>query len=167
MAAHKEVAISTRKKIKMKYSLGIFISCFIFLATVPMGHAEELQEFLKRTGTGNASTNDLHENFHMSVFVNGQTYEMNRTEIVKFWEQQKTSGIKLTDDNFTILSKTETLNDGEKSAVISVVTKASITENVRGASSKIESVSHFIVLRDSSGMFRLLYAVIPKQIKQT
>jgi hypothetical protein len=132
----------------------------------PVSHAEELQDFLERTGVGNATTNDLDENFHISVFVDGQSHEMNRAEILKFWEQQKTSGIKLAVDTFAILLKTETSNDDGKGAVISVVAKTGVTENVRGAISKIESVSHFIILRDSSGAFRLLYAAVPKQVRK-
>jgi hypothetical protein len=146
----------------MKY---ILIVCFALMVAAPITHAEELQDFLKRTGIGNATTNDIQENFHISVFVGGQAYEMNRDEILKFWEQQKTSGIKLAIDNFTVLSKTETPNDDGKGAVISVVAKTSITENVRGSIAKIESISHFIVLRDSNGAFRLLYAAVPKQVR--
>jgi hypothetical protein len=62
----------------MKYALSLLLICFAFLVTVPVAHAEELQDFLKRTGIGNATTNDVHENFHISVFVAGQAYQMNR-----------------------------------------------------------------------------------------
>jgi len=149
----------------MKYLLRIIIASFVVLVATPNTHAEELQDFLKRAGTGNATTNDIHENFHISVFVSGQAYEMKRDEFLKFGEQQKASGIKLVVDRFTVLSKTETPNDDGKGAVISVVAKASITEDVRGSIAKIESISHFIVLRDSNGAFRLLYAAVPKQVR--
>jgi hypothetical protein len=149
----------------MKYMLRIIIACFAVLVAAPNTHAEELQEFLKRTGTGNATTNDVHENFHISVFVSGQVYEMKRDAILKFWEQQKASGIKLVVDSFVVLSKTETPNDDGKGAVITVVAKTSVTEDVRGSMAKIESISHFIVLRDSKGAFRLLYAAVPKQVR--
>jgi hypothetical protein len=149
----------------MKYVFNITVAYFLFLVATPITHAEELQDFLKRTGVGNATTNDVHENFQISVFVGGQTFKMNRDEILKFWEQQKTSGIKLAVDSFTVLSKTETPNDDGKGAVISVVTQTSITEDVRGSIAKIESTSHFIVLRDSNGAFHLLYATVPKQVR--
>jgi len=149
----------------MKCLLNITVVCFLFLVAAPITHAEELQDFLKRTGVGNATTNDVHENFQISVFVDGQTFKMNRDEILKFWEQQKASGIKLVVDSFTVLSKTETPNDDGKGAVISVVAKTSITEDVRGSIAKIESTSHFIVLRDASGAFHLLYAAVPKQVR--
>jgi hypothetical protein len=149
----------------MKYVLKMIIACFLFLAAASNTHAEDLQDFLKRTGIGNATTNDVHENFHISAFVGGQTFKMNHDEILKFWEQQKASGIKLAIDSFAVLSKTETPVDDGKGAVISVVAKVRATENVRGSIMKIESISHFIVLRDSKGAFRLLYVTVPKQVR--
>ncbi len=151
----------------MKYTLNLLIVSLIFLAVASVARAEDLQDFLKRTGTGDATANDLHENFHISVFVDGQAHEMNRADIVKFWEQQKASGIKLAVDNFTMLAKTETPDDAGKGAVISVVAKVSVTENVRGSIAKIESVSHFIVQLDSNGAFHLLYAAVPKQVRHS
>jgi hypothetical protein len=149
----------------MKYALNITVACFLFLVAAPVTRAEELQDFLKRTGVGNATTNDLHENFQISVFVGGQTQKMNRDEILKFWEQQKASGIKLVVDSFTVLSKTETPSDDGQSAVISVVAQINATEDVRGSIAKIESTSHFIVLHDAKGAFHLLYAAVPKQVR--
>ena len=149
----------------MKFVLNIAVACFLFLIAAPITHAEELQDFLKRTGVGNATTKDVHENFQISVIVGGQTLKMNRDEILKFWEQQRASGIKLVINSFTVLSKTETADDDGKGAVISVVAKASVTEDVRGSLARIESTSHFIVLRDAKGAFRLLYATVPKQVR--
>lgn len=149
----------------MKHTLNKFIVSFAFLVMASVTHAEELQDFLKRTGIGNATQSDLHTNFHGSVFVGGQTYEMDRDKLVEFWKQQKASGIKLAVDEFKIVSKAETSEDDGKGAVISVVAKISVTENVRGSILKIESISHFIVLRDSKGAFQLLYATVPKQVR--
>ena len=143
----------------------IAIACFLFLLAAPLTQGEELQDFLKRTGVGNATTNDVHEDFRISVFVGGQTLKMNRDEILKFWEQQKASGIKIVINSFDVLSKTETTDDDGKGAVISIVAKTSVTEDVRGSIVKIESTSHFIVLRDANGEFRLLYAAVPKQAR--
>jgi hypothetical protein len=145
--------------------LHLVITCLALLTTVPVTHAEDLQDFLKRTGTGKATTNDIHENFRVSVFVGGQTVEMNRAECFKFWEAQKASKITLTIGGFSVLSKSETPSDDGNGAVISVVAKVSVTEDVRGSIVEIESTSHFIVLRDSNGTFRLLYAAIPKQVR--
>ncbi len=124
--------------------LRIIVVCFTLLAAVPDAHTEELQDFLKRTGIGNATTNDVDAHFHISVFVGGQALTMDRDEILKFWEQQKASGIKLAVDSFTILSKIETPSDDGKGGVISVVIKVTATEDVRGSIAKIESTSHFI-----------------------
>ena len=143
----------------------VAIACFLFLLAAPMTQGEGLQDFLKRTGVGNATTNDVHEDFRISVFVGGQTLKMNRDEILKFWEQQKASGIKIVINSFDVLSKTETTDDDGKGAVISIVAKTSVTEDVRGSIVKIESTSHFIVLRDANGEFRLLYAAVPKQAR--
>jgi hypothetical protein len=143
----------------------VAIACFLFLLAAPMTQGEGLQDFLKRTGVGNATTNDVHEDFRISVFVGGQTLKMNRDEILKFWEQQKASGIKIVINSFDVLSKTETTDDDGKGAVISIVAKTSVTEDVRGSIVKIESTSHFIVLRDANGAFRLLYAAVPKQAR--
>lgn len=151
----------------MKYVLNITVACLLFLVAAPIARAEDLQDFLKRTGVGNATTNDVHENFQISVFVDGQTLKMNRDEILKFWEQQKASGIKLAIKSFDVLSKTETANDDGKGAVISIIVKASVTEDVRGSIATIESISHFIVLRDAQGAFHLLYAAVPKQVRHT
>jgi hypothetical protein len=128
-------------------------------------HAEELQDFLKRVGTSNATQSDLHTNFHGSVFLGGQTYETDRDKLVEFWQQQKASGIKLAVDSFTTVARTETPDDDGKGAVVSVVVKVSVTENVRGSILKIESVSHFIVRRGSNGAFQLLYTAVPKQVR--
>src|SRR5438270_9608540 len=100
----------------MKYVLNITVACFLFVIATPIAHAEELQDFLMRTGVGNATTNDVHENFQISVFVGGQTFRMNRDEILKFWEQQKASGIKLVINSFNVLSRTETTDDDGKGA---------------------------------------------------
>ena len=149
----------------MTFMFKVAIACFLFLLAAPMTQGEELQDFLKRTGVGNATTNDVHEDFRISVFVGGQTLKMNRDEILKFWEQQKASGIKLVVDSFTVLSKTETPSDDGQSAVISVVAQINATEDVRGSIAKIESTSHFIVLHDAKGAFHLLYAAVPKQVR--
>jgi hypothetical protein len=85
--------------------------------------------------------------------------------MVKFWKQQKASGIKLVINSFDVLSETETPNDDGKGEVISVVAKVGVTEDVRGSIAKIESTSHFIVLRDSNGAFHLLYVAVPKQVR--
>jgi hypothetical protein len=127
--------------------------------------AEELQDFLQRVGTGIATQSDLHTNFHGSVFVGGQTYETDRDKMVEFWKQQKASGIQLSVDSFAIVGKTETPDDDGKGAVVSVVARVSVTENVRGSIAKIESTSHFIVLRGSKGVFQLLYVAVPKQVR--
>ena len=149
----------------MTFMFKVAIACFLFLLAAPLTQGEELQDFLKRTGVGNATTNDVHEDFRISVFVGGQTLKMNRDEILKFWEQQKASGIKIVINSFDVLSKTETTDDDGKGAVISIVAKTSVTEDVRGSIVKIESTSHFIVLRDANGEFRLLYAAVPKQAR--
>jgi hypothetical protein len=149
----------------MKYMLTTLIACFAFLTAVPVTQAEELQDFLKRVGIGNASTNDLHEDFHIIAFVGGQTFKMDRDEVLRFWGQQKASGIKLVVNSFAVLSETETPDDDGKGAVISIVAKTSVTEDVRGSINKIESTSHFIVLRDDKGAFHLLYATVPKQVR--
>ncbi len=73
----------------------------------------------------------------------------------------------MTVDDFTMVAKTETPDDAGKGAVVSVVAKVSVTENVRGSIAKIESVSHFIVQRDSNGAFHLLYAAVPKQVRHS
>jgi len=143
----------------------IFSILMAFLVIIPSTHAEELQDFLKRTGTGNATTNDLHKNFHGSVFVNGQTFEMDSDKLTKFWQDQKAANIKLAVDKFTILSETETPNTDNKGAVISVVAETSVTEQSADGTSKIRSVSHFIVVRDAAGAFHLLYVAVPKQVR--
>jgi hypothetical protein len=143
----------------------IFSILIALLIVVPRTHAEELQDFLKRMGTGNATTNDLHKNFHGSVFVNGQTFEMDCDKLAKFWQDQKAANIKLVVDKFTILSRTETRNADDKGAVISVVAETSVTEKSTNSTSKIQSVSHFIVLRDPDGAFHLLYVAVPKQVR--
>lgn len=143
----------------------MFIVSFAFLLVTSLAHAEELQDFLKRTGTGNATQGDLHTNFHCSAFVGGQSYEMDRAQLVKFWKDQKTSGVKVVVNKCEIVSKSETLDEDGKGAVISVVAKVSATENVRSSIFKIESITHFIVLRDSNGAFHLLYAAVPKQVR--
>jgi hypothetical protein len=143
----------------------VFSVLIVFLVVGSRAHAEDLQDFLKRTGTGNANTNDLHENFRGCVFVNGQTFEMDRDKLAKFWQDQKASGIKLAVDKFTILSKTETPNTDDKGAVISVVAETSVTEKSSNSTSKIHSVSHFILLRDPDGALHLLYVAVPKQVR--
>ena len=110
---------------------------------------------------------DVHSNFHCTAFVGGQIHEADHDQLVKFWADQKNSGIKVAVDKFKIVSKTETPDDDGKGAVISVIAKVSVTENVRGSIMKIESVSHFIVLRDCNGVFRLLYAAVPKQVRHS
>jgi hypothetical protein len=146
----------------MKYISSILIA---FLILVPRAHAEELQDFLKRLGTGNGTSNDLHKNFRGSVFVNGQTFEMDGNYIVQFWHDQKASNIKLVVDKFAILSKTETPNTDDKGAVISVVAETSVTEKAGNSTSKIQSVTHFIILRDPDGTFHILYVAVPKQVR--
>jgi hypothetical protein len=151
-----------RFKSFMKKKLNILLVCVAFFSTV--AQAEDLQAFLQRVGTGNGSQSDLHTNFHGSIFVGGQTYEMDHDKMVEFWKQQKTSGTKLKVDNFTFVSKTETPTDN-KGAVISVVAKVGVTEQVAGQTMKIESTSHFIVLRDSNDAFQILYLAVPKQVR--
>ena len=149
----------------MKHALAKFIVSFAILLMASVAHAEDLQDFLKRTGTGNATQVDLHTNFHCSAFVGGQAYEMGHDQMVKFWKDQKNSGVKVVVNKCEIVSKAETPDEDGKGAVISVVAKVSATENVRGSIFKIESITHFIVLRDSNGAFRLLYAAVPKQVR--
>ncbi len=142
----------------------LVIACFAFLVLTAAGRAEELQDFLKRVGIGDATKSDLHTNFHGSIFVGGQTYEMNHDKMTEFWKQQKAAKTELVVDNLTITSKTETPDDN-KGAVISVVAKVSVTEKVAGSTMKIKSVSHFIVLRESTGAFQILYLAVPKQVR--
>jgi hypothetical protein len=149
----------------MKNVLRAVLVFLVLLVLNSTARAEKLQDFLKRTGVGDATIGDLHKNFHMSVFVGGQVFEMNRDGMLKFWEQQKASGIKLSVDSFAILSKTETANDDGEGAVVSVVAKCNVTEDVRGVVAKVESISHFIMLRDPKGGFHLVYAVVPKQVR--
>jgi hypothetical protein len=49
--------------VHMKYPLNIIVACLLILVAAPSTHDEELQDFLKRIGLGNATTNDIHENF--------------------------------------------------------------------------------------------------------
>jgi hypothetical protein len=149
----------------MKQTLNRFILFFALLVMASATQAEQLQDFLKRTGTGNATPGDLHANFHCSAFVGGQSPEMNRDQLVKFWKDQKDSGVKVVVDKCEIVSKAETPNEDGKGAVISVVAKVSVTENVRSSILKIESITHFIVVRDGNGAFHLLYAAVPKQVR--
>jgi hypothetical protein len=149
----------------MKHALNMIIVSLGLLLIASVARAENLQDFLKRTGTGNATQVDLHTNFHCSAFVGGQTYEMGRDQMVKFWKDQKNSGVKVVVDKCEIVSKAETPDDDGNGAVISVVAKVSATENVRSSILKIESITHFIVVRDSNGTFHLLYAAVPKQVR--
>ncbi len=149
----------------MKLTFNMFFVSFAILLMASVTHAEELQDFLKRIGTGNATQSDVHTNFHCSAFVGGQVLEMNCDQMVQFWKDQKDSGIKVAVDKFQIVSKAETPDENGKGAVISVVAKVSATENVRGSINKIESITHFIVLRDSKGAFHVLYATVPKQVR--
>src|SRR3974377_104377 len=95
----------------MRHILSRFIISFALLMMASVTHAEELQDFLKRVGTGDATQSDLHTNFHGSVFIGGQVYETDRDKLVEFWKQQKASGIKLAVDSFTIVANTETPDD--------------------------------------------------------
>jgi hypothetical protein len=149
----------------MKSLLPFIIACFIFLAVAPLAQAEELEPFLKRFGTA-ATKADMDEHFHGTVFANGKAYDVDREAILKNVEGQKAAGTVLTVDELTIVSKTESPTNDDKGAVISLVVKVSVTEKLRGATMKIQSEDHHIILRNANGTFRSLYFVVGKQIRK-
>jgi hypothetical protein len=150
----------------MKYTVKTIIACFALLIAAPIVHAEDLETFLKRFGTG-ATKNDLHENFHGTVFANGQAFDVDRDKLLKNVEGQKAAGTQLVVDNLTIISKTETPGPDGKGSVISIVVDVSVTEKVGGSTLKIQSEDHHIVFRDSDGAFHSLYFVVTKQARKS
>lgn len=150
----------------MKHILnGVIACCFLLLAT-SIVHAEDIETFLKRAGTG-ATTNDLSKNFRGVVIANGQTFDVDRDMVLKNGEGQKAANTQLVVDNLKIISKTETPDKDRKGAVISVVVRVKVTEKVAGVTHKIQSEDHDIVLRDSDGTFHLLYMVVTKQVRDS
>jgi hypothetical protein len=148
----------------MKYAINSIIVCCVLLASPPLAHAEDVETFLKRFGTG-ATKNDMDEHFRGMVFSNGELFEVDREKILKNVEGQKAAGTKLVVDELKILSKTETTDKDGKGAVISVVLKVSVTETVGGATLKIQSEDHHIIRRDAEGAFHALYFVVAKQVR--
>ncbi len=145
----------------MKHLIHCLAVAFALAAAAPSAHAEELEDFLKRSALGLTTKDDIAKEFKGVVFMGGQAIDMDRDKLLALQGQQNAMGVKPTITQFTILSKTETpVMDGNAS-IISVVSQVSVTIKVGDSTTTGQMISHDILVH--VGDKYLIFSTIARQ----